>query len=90
MASAGFILLAGPSVWAEDRAAPAMAATAIAGPATWAGDETAGVGEYGCTKPTTTVAVGGLGRAKPASRLPVLSNKAWPEGSINMLGEAEA
>ncbi len=62
----------------------------MVGPAKWAGDETAEVGQYGCTKPTTTVAFGGLGRAKPVSRLPVPSNKAWPEESVNMLGEAEA
>jgi hypothetical protein len=67
-------------------AAPALAAPALAAPAVWAEEEEASsVGLYGCTKPTTTVAVGGLRSSRPASRLPVLSSKAWPSGSISSL-----
>jgi hypothetical protein len=36
-------------------------------------------------KPITTVAVGGLRRSCLANRLPVLSSKAWPSGSISSL-----
>jgi hypothetical protein len=35
------------------------------------------VGQYSCTKPTTTEAVGGLGHARPMSRLLALTSKAW-------------
>jgi hypothetical protein len=50
----------------------------------WAeGEEGSATGLYGCTKPITTVAVGGLRSSWPASRLPELSSKAWPSGSIS-------
>jgi hypothetical protein len=53
--------------------------------AVWDEEEIAEVGEYSCRKPTTTVGVGGLAHTKLLSRLPELSSKAWPEGSINIL-----
>jgi hypothetical protein len=62
--------LAAPAVWAEGEevvetgpalAAPALAAPALAAPAVWAeGEEVSATGLWGCTKPITTVAVGGL------------------------------
>jgi hypothetical protein len=67
-------------------AAPALAAPALAAPAVWAeGEEDSTSGLYGFTKPITTVAVGGLRSSWPVSRLPVLSSKAWPSGSISSL-----
>jgi hypothetical protein len=83
--------LAAPAVWAEGgedvEAGPALAAPALAAPAVWAeGEEDpAAAGLCGCTKPTTTVAVGGLRTSCPASRLPVLSSKALSTGSISNL-----
>jgi len=66
--------------------APALAAPALAAPAVWAeGEEVPATGLCGCTKPTTTVAVGGLRNSCPASRLPVLSSKALSTGSISNL-----
>jgi hypothetical protein len=62
--------LAAPAAWAEGEevveagpalAGPALAASALAAPAVWAeGEEVPATGLCGCTKPTTTVAVGGL------------------------------
>jgi hypothetical protein len=77
-------------VWAEGEedvdAGPALAAPALAAPAVWAeGEEDPAAGLCGCTKPTTTVAVGGLRTSCPASRLPVLSSKALSTGSISNL-----
>jgi hypothetical protein len=78
--------LAAPALAALVLAAPALAAPALAAPAVWAEEEEdSTIGLYGCTKPTTTVAVGGLRSSWPASRLPVLSSKAWPSGSISSL-----
>jgi hypothetical protein len=87
--------LAAPAAWAEGEevaeagpalAAPALAAPALAAPAVWAeGEEVPATGLCGCTKPTTTVAVGGLRNSCPASRLPVLSSKALSTGSISNL-----
>jgi hypothetical protein len=87
--------LAAPAVWAEGEevaeagpalAAPALAAPALAAPAVWAeGEEVSAAGLCGCTKPTTTVAVGGLRNSCLASRLPVLSSKALSTGSISNL-----
>ncbi len=48
-------------------------------------EEDSAIGLCGCTKPTTTVAVSGQRSSWPASRLPVLSIKAWPSGSISSL-----
>jgi hypothetical protein len=78
--------LAAPALAAPALAAPALAAPALAAPVVWAeGEEVPATGLYGCTKPITTVAVGGLRSSWPASRLPVLSSKAWPSGSISSL-----
>ncbi len=78
--------LAALALAAPALAAPALAAPALAAPAVWAeGEEDPATGLYGCTKPITTVAVGGLRSSWPASRLPVLSSKAWPSGSISSL-----
>jgi hypothetical protein len=78
--------LAALALAAPALAAPALAAPALAAPAVWAeGEEGSATGLYGCTKPITTVAVGGLRSSWPASRLPVLSSKAWPSGSISSL-----
>jgi hypothetical protein len=89
------LALAAPAVWAEGEevaetgpalAAPTLAAPALAAPAVWAeGEEVPATGLCGCTKPTTTVAVGGLCSSWPASRLPVLSSKALSTGSISNL-----
>jgi hypothetical protein len=58
----------------------------MAGPTALAGEEISKVGQYSSMKKlTTTVAVGGLGLTRPGSRLPVLSTKAWPVGSISIL-----
>ena len=65
---------------------PAEAGPALAAPAVWAeGGESSAAGLCGCTKPTTTVAVGGLRTSCPANRLPVLSSKALSTGSISNL-----
>jgi hypothetical protein len=82
--------LAAPAVWAEGEEVVetglALAAPALAAPAVWAeGEEVSATGLCGCTKPTTTVAVGGLRNSCPASRLPVLSSKALSTGSISNL-----
>ncbi len=78
--------LAAPALAAPALAAPALAAPALAAPAVWAeGEEVSATGLCGCTKPITTVAVGGLHSSWPASRLPVLSSKALPTGSISSL-----
>ncbi len=78
--------LAAPVLAAPALAAPVLAAPALAAPAVWAeGEEGSATGLYGYTKPITTVAVGGLSSSWPASRLPVLSSKAWPSGSISSL-----
>jgi hypothetical protein len=66
-------------------AAPALAALALAAQALWAEEEDSTIGLYGCTKPITTAAIGGLRSSCPANRLPVLSSKAWPSGSISSL-----
>jgi hypothetical protein len=78
--------LAAPAVWAEG-GEDVEAGPALAAPAVWAeGEEDpAAAGLCGCTKPTTTVAVGGLRTSCPASRLPVLSSKALSTGSISNL-----
>jgi hypothetical protein len=84
-------VLAAPVLAAPALAAPALAALALAGlalaaPAVWAEEQDdSTIGLYGSTKPTTTVAVGGLRSSWPANRLPVLSSKAWPPGSISSL-----
>jgi hypothetical protein len=76
--------LGAPALAAPSLAATALAAPALAAPAMWAEEEEdSAIGLYGCTKPTTTVAVGGLQSSWPASCLPVLSSKAWPSGSIS-------
>jgi hypothetical protein len=76
--------LAAPTLAAPTLAAQALAAPALAAPAVWAeGEEVLASGLYGCTKPITTVAVGGLRSSWRVSRLPVLSSKAWPSGSIS-------
>jgi hypothetical protein len=68
------------------RSQAAETGPALAAPAVWAEEEEdSTIGLYGCTKPTTTVAVGRLRSGWPASRLPVLSSKAWPSGSISSL-----
>jgi hypothetical protein len=78
--------LAAPELAAPVLAAPALATPALAAPAVWAeGEEVPATGLYSCTKPITTIAVGGLRSSWPASRLPVLSSKAWPSGSISSL-----
>jgi hypothetical protein len=60
--------------------------SALAAPAVWAEEEEdSAIGLYGCTKPITSVAVGGLHSRWQASRLPVLSSKAWPSGPISSL-----
>jgi hypothetical protein len=79
------LALAASAVWAEGEEA-AETGPALAAPAVWAeGEEVSATGVYGCTKPITTVAVGWLRSSWPASRLPVLSSKAWPTGSISNL-----
>ena len=77
--------LAASELAAPALAAPGLAAPALAAPAVWAEEEDSAIGLYGCTKLITTVAVGGLRRCCPANRLPVLSSKAWPSGSISSL-----
>jgi hypothetical protein len=78
--------LAAPALAAPALAAPALAAPALAAPAVWAEEEdNSSIGLYGCTKPTTTVAMGGLRSSWLASRLPVLSRKVWHSGSISSL-----
>jgi hypothetical protein len=58
--------LAAPALAAPALAAPALAAPALAAPAVWAeGEEDSPTGLYGCTKPITTVAVGGCTAAGP-------------------------
>jgi hypothetical protein len=77
--------LAAPAVWAEG-GEDVDAGPALAAPAVWAeGGESSAAGLCGCTKPTTTVAVGGLRTSCPANRLPVLSSKALSTGSISNL-----
>jgi hypothetical protein len=51
-------VLASPAVCGGEETTPAMS-----GPAVQATGEVTRAGTYGCTKPSTTVAVGGLGRA---------------------------
>jgi hypothetical protein len=76
---------AGSAVWGVEGAAPVLAAPAVRvgigemSPLA-AGEGPAEDGQYGCTKPTTTVAVG----EPPASALYI---KALPHGSISNLCE---
>ncbi len=60
--------LAAPALAALALAAPALAGLALAAPVVWAEEEEdSTISFYGCTKPTTTVAVGGLRSSWPAS-----------------------
>ncbi len=91
----GFCLLAGSALAALVLAAPALAALAMTAPAldapalaalgVWAEEGLSAINLYGCKNPITTVAVGGLRRSCLVNRLPVLSSKAWPSGSISSL-----
>ena len=57
----------------------------MAGPVVWAREGIAEVRQNDYVNLTTTVAEEGLGHARPASNLPVLSSKAWLHGSISNL-----
>jgi hypothetical protein len=76
--------LSGPAVGGEEGAALAMAGLAVWGEegAALAVCGIAEVWQHGCAKPTTTVAVGRLGCARPTSFLSALSSIAWLHGSM--------
>ncbi len=79
------LALADPALAALAMAAQALAAPALAALAVWAEEGVSTIFLYSCTNPITTVAVGRLHRSCLANRLPVLSSKAWPSGSISSL-----